>query len=183
MGADMRRGFVAVAAALVAVVGCGAEDDEDVIIDYGPATTPYSGPLHIETEKVKEDTPEAMLLASGAAGRALECNGEISRGGAPDGWGEGRRRQDTEDGLRLYFRMFEPGGVASRFRVEREETDRVLYSHRVDGRTKTAVVIAKDQEGRPVEALTLETDEVPSRGRSASARFANEPVGLRRCQA
>lgn len=145
----MRRGFVAAAAVLVAVVGCGAEGDEDVIIDYGPATTPYSGPLHIESEKVKGDTPEAVLLASGAAGRALECNGKIRRGGAPDGWGRGDGGKTPEDGLRLYFRMFEPGGVASRFRVEREENDRVLYSHRVDGRTKTAVVVAKDQEGRP----------------------------------
>ncbi|WP_033307478.1 hypothetical protein RFN58_04640 [Streptomyces iakyrus] len=145
----MRRWLVAVVAALVAVVGCGAEDDEDVIIDYGPAETPYSGPLHIETEEVSGDTPEAMLLASGAAGRALECNGEISRGGAPDGWGRGDGGKTPEDGLRLYFRMFEPGGIPSQFVVEREETDRVLYSHRVDGRTKTAVVVAKDQEGRP----------------------------------
>ncbi|WP_060888727.1 hypothetical protein [Streptomyces scabiei] len=145
----MRRGLVAVAAALVAVVGCGAEDDGDVIIDYGPAVTPYSGPLHIETEKVNGDTPDAMLLASGGAGRALECKGEISRGGAPDGWGRGDGGRTPEDGLRLYFRLFEPGGLPSKFRVEREETDRVLYSHRVDGRTKTAVVVAKDQEGRP----------------------------------
>ncbi|MFI2629571.1 hypothetical protein ACH5A2_04150 [Streptomyces collinus] len=145
----MRRGLVAVAAALVAVVGCGAEDDGDVIIDYEPAVTPYSGPLHIETEKVNEDTPEAMLLASGAAGRALECNGEMSRGGAPDGWGRGDGGRTPEDGLRLYFRMFEPGGILPKFKVEREETDRVLYTHRVHGRTKAAVVVAKDQEGRP----------------------------------
>jgi hypothetical protein len=83
----MRGGPFAVAAALVAVVGCG-EDDGGVIIGYGPATTPYSGPLHVETDEVDEDTPEAMLLASDAAGRALECDGDISRGPSPDGWGE-----------------------------------------------------------------------------------------------
>ncbi|MFF4585203.1 hypothetical protein [Streptomyces sp. NPDC001388] len=145
----MRGGLVAVTAALAAVVGCGAGDDGDLIIDYGPAATPYSGPLHLATEEVDEDTPEAMLLASGAAGRALECDGEISWGGGPDGWGRGDGGATPEDGLRLYFHMFEPGGPRSEFRVEREETDRVLYSYDVDGRTKVAVVVAKDQKDRP----------------------------------
>ncbi|MFF5189275.1 hypothetical protein ACFY30_36820 [Streptomyces sp. NPDC000345] len=145
----MRRGLVAVTAALATVVGCGAADDGDLIVDYGPAATPYSGPLHLATEEVDEDTPEAVLLASGAAGRALECDGEISWGGGPDGWGRGDGGETPEDGLRLYFHMFEPGGPRSKFRVEREETDRVLYSYDVDGRTKVAVVVAKDQEDRP----------------------------------
>ncbi|MFI7498368.1 hypothetical protein ACIBVL_07570 [Streptomyces sp. NPDC049687] len=145
----MRRGLVAVTAALVAAVGCGTEDDEDLIIDYWPAVTPYSGPLDIPTRQTDEDTPEAMLLASGAAGRALECDGEIFRGGGPDGWGRGDGGDTPEQGLRLYFDMFEPTGPRTGFRVEREEADRVLYSYDVGGRTKVAVVVAKDQEDRP----------------------------------
>ncbi|MFJ8106129.1 hypothetical protein [Streptomyces sp. NPDC096132] len=145
----MRRGLVATAAVLMAVVGCGAEDDEDLIIDYGPAVSPYSGPLHIPVQEVDESTPEAMLLSSGAAGRALECDGEIAWGGGPDGWSESDGGDSPEDGLRLYFDMFEPTGPRSGFRVEREEADRVLYSYDVDGRTKVAVVVAKDQKDRP----------------------------------
>ncbi|WP_327319880.1 hypothetical protein [Streptomyces sp. NBC_01235] len=145
----MRRGLVAVTAALLAAAGCGAEDDRDVIVDGAPAATPYSGPLNIPTRQLDEDTPEATLIASGAAGRALECEGEISWGGGPDGWSEHDGGDTPEDGLRLYFDMFEPSGPRSGFRVEREETDRVLYSYDVGGRTKVAVVVAKDQKNRP----------------------------------
>ncbi|MER6960008.1 hypothetical protein [Streptomyces sp. NPDC000618] len=148
----MRKGFVAVAlTALVTAVGCGAGEggEEDVIIDYGPAATPYSGPLHIATEELDEDTPQALLLASGAAGRALECDGEISWGGGPDGWSKRDGGDTPEDGLRLYFDLFERPAPHSGFRVEREESDRVLYSYDVGGRTKVAVVVAKDQKDRP----------------------------------
>ncbi|MER5428217.1 hypothetical protein [Streptomyces sp. NPDC002588] len=145
----MRGGIVVVTAALMAAVGCGADDDGDAIIDYGPAVTPYSGSLHIPTKAVDEDTPQALLLASGAAGRALECDGEIFSGGGPDGWGEGEGGDTPEEGLRLFFDMFDPEVPRSGYRVEREETDRVLYSYDVDGRTKVAVVVAKDQRDRP----------------------------------
>lgn len=115
---------------------------------HTPAT-PYDGPLDIATKELDESTPQALLIASGAAGRALECDGEISWGGGPDGWSERDGGDTPQDGLRLYFDLFEPTGPHSGFRVEREETDRVLYSYDVAGRTKVAVVVARDQKDRP----------------------------------
>ncbi|OQR63981.1 hypothetical protein B6E66_11185 [Streptomyces maremycinicus] len=148
----MRGRLVMVTAVLVAAVGCGAGGDGgegDLVIDHNPAATPYSGPLLLATEETDEDTPQALLLASGAAGRALECDGEISWGGGPDGWSERDGGDTPEAGLRLWFDLFEPTGPRSGFRAEREEADRVLYSYDVDGRTKIAVVVARDQKGRP----------------------------------
>ncbi|MCX4767030.1 hypothetical protein OG562_39920 [Streptomyces sp. NBC_01275] len=145
----MRRGFVAVLAALVAAVGCGAEGGEGVVVEGTPPATPYSGPLNVPTRELDENTPEALLVGSGAAGRALECAGEIFEGGGPDGWSRGDGGDSPEQGLRVYFDMFDPSGPRSGYRVERRETDRVLYSFDVGGRTKVAVVVAKDQENRP----------------------------------
>lgn len=147
-GADVRRGLVVVTAAPVAAVGCG-DGGEGMIIEDSPVASPYSGPLHIATKQVDEDTQAAMLLASGAAGRALECDGEIAWGSGPDGWSERDGGDTPEEGLKLYFHMFEPSGPRSGFRAEREESDRVLYSYDVGGRTKVAVVVAKDQKNRP----------------------------------
>lgn len=145
----MRRAPVVVTVTLMAAVGCGAGERADVVVEGTPPPTPYAGPLDIATRALDEDTAQALLTASGAAGRALECDGEISWGGGPDGWGKGDGGDSPEDGLRLYFEMFEPAGPRSGFRAEREESDRVLYSYDVDGRTKVAVVVARDQKDRP----------------------------------
>ncbi|OQD53234.1 hypothetical protein BM536_029435 [Streptomyces phaeoluteigriseus] len=145
----MRRGFVAVTV-LTAVVagGCGAEG-RDVVVEGTPPATPYSGPLDIPVEDVDESTRGALLATTGAAGRALECDGEIFGGNGPDGWGSGDGGDTPEDGLRLYFDLFTPEVPRSGYRVERRGTDRVLYSFDVGGRTKVAVVVAHDQQDRP----------------------------------
>ena len=153
-GAGVRRGFAAVLVAMVAAVGCGAGDGEDPVVEGTPPATPYSGPLDIATTSEEEradgdTTAQALLAASGAAGRALECDGEISWGAGPDGWGRSDGGDTPQDGLRLFFEMFEPAVPRSGYRVEREEADRVLYSFDVGGRTKVAVVVARDQEDRP----------------------------------
>ena len=152
-GAKVRRGIVAVLVAVTAAVGCGPGDREDVVVEGTPPATPYSGPLDIATtseeESAGDDTPQGMLAASGAAGRALECDGEISWGGGPDGWSRSDGGDTPEDGLRLFFDMFEPAVPRSGYRAERTEADRVLYSFDVGGRTKVAVVVAKDQKDRP----------------------------------
>ncbi|MET8164271.1 hypothetical protein ABZT34_08435 [Streptomyces sp. NPDC005329] len=146
----MRARFVASGLLVVlAAVGCGAGGREDVTVEGTPPATPYAGPLDIVTKELDESTPEALRSASGAAGRALECDGEIFWGVGPDGWSERDGGDTPEEGLRLWFDMFEPTGPHSGFRVEREEADRVLYSYDVDGRTKVAVVVARDQEERP----------------------------------
>ncbi|MET7654640.1 MULTISPECIES: hypothetical protein [unclassified Streptomyces] len=146
----MRGRFVASGLLVVlAAVGCGAEDEKDVVVEGTPPATPYGGPLDIATKELDESTPRALRIASGAAGRALECDGEISWGAGPDGWSERDGGDTPEGGLRLYFDVFEPAGPRSGFRVERREPDRVLYSYDVDGRTKVAIVVARDQKDRP----------------------------------
>ncbi|MFJ9561015.1 hypothetical protein ACIRQQ_13365 [Streptomyces fuscichromogenes] len=144
----MRRGPAAVAV-LVAAVGCGGADGPAVVIEGTPPATPYHGPLDIAAKEADGSTPQAMRTASGAAGRALECDGEIYWGGGPDGWSGSDGGDSPEDGLRLFFRMFDPEVPRNGYRVERREADRVLYSYDVGGRTKVAVVVAEDQPGRP----------------------------------
>ncbi|WP_340374258.1 hypothetical protein U5640_03090 [Streptomyces sp. SS7] len=145
----MRRGLVAVTAALVAAVGCGAGERSDLVVEGTPPTTPYTGRLDLATRTLDTHTPQALPAESGAAGRALECDGQISDGGGPDGWSSGDGGDTPEDGLRLFFDMFQPQVPHSGYRVEREADGRVLYSYDVGGRTKVAVVVAEDQQGRP----------------------------------
>ncbi|MFD4505241.1 hypothetical protein [Streptomyces sp. NPDC058457] len=146
----MRRGLAAATVLVASVaVGCDGAGGPDVVVEGTPPATPYRGPLDIPTKEVDESTPQAMRTASGAAGRALECDGEIYWGTGPDGWSESDGGDSPEAGLRLFFDMFEPEVPRSGYRVERREADRVLYSYDVQGRTKVAVVVAKDQKGRP----------------------------------
>ncbi|MFC9288668.1 hypothetical protein [Streptomyces sp. NPDC057052] len=146
----MRAGLVAVAVAVLAAVtaGCGAEGEDLVVAGTAPAT-PYGGPLDVPTREEDGSTARALLAVTGAAGRALECEGEIFEGNGPDGWSRGDGGATPEDGLRLYFTLLAPEVPRSGYRVERREGERVLYSLDVGGRTKVAVVVAHDQKGRP----------------------------------
>ncbi|MFG2122897.1 hypothetical protein [Streptomyces sp. NPDC048710] len=146
----MRRGLVAVAVlAAVTAVGCDDGTGVRVVVNGTPPATPYSGPLDVPTKAVDDDSPRSLRLASGAAGRALQCDGEIFEGGGPDGWDRSDGGGTPEEGLKLYFDMFQPMQPDHGYRVERQEPGRVLYSFDVKGRTKVAVVVAKDQKGRP----------------------------------
>ncbi|WP_371554611.1 hypothetical protein OG416_03705 [Streptomyces longwoodensis] len=152
----MRTGAVAVAVVVVAAVlaagttGCGAGGNgPDVVVDGTPPATPYDGPLLVPTREVDGHTARDLLLASGAAGRALECDGPVFAGSGPDGWSRRDGGDTPEDGLRLYFDRDAPELPRHGYRVERREAGRVLYSYDVAGRTKVAVVVAEDQEHRP----------------------------------
>lgn len=59
------------------------------------------------------------------------------------------RRVHPEEGLNAYFDIYQPEEPDYGYRVERREGDRVLFSFDVRGRTKVAVVVAKDQPHRP----------------------------------
>ncbi|MGW1030361.1 hypothetical protein ACWD4J_43135 [Streptomyces sp. NPDC002577] len=133
----------------VTVVACDEGGGPDIVVEGTPPATPYSGPLYVPTKFLDEDTPQAVRTASGAAGRALQCDGEIYDGGGPDGWSKHDGGSSPEEGLRLYFDMFQPELPPYGYRVERRESDRVLYSFDVGGRTKVAIVVAKDQKNRP----------------------------------
>ncbi|GGW46198.1 hypothetical protein GCM10010503_23610 [Streptomyces lucensis JCM 4490] len=133
----------------VAVAGCDDGDRPDLVLKGTPPATPYSGPLHLPTRNVDGGGPRALRLAAGAAGRALECDGEIFDGAGPDRWNASDGGDTPEEGLALYFDMSQPELPGHGYRVERREADRVLYSYDVGGRTKVAVVVAKDQKDRP----------------------------------
>ncbi|MEV7983368.1 hypothetical protein [Streptomyces sp. NPDC086519] len=146
----MRRGLAAATVLVAAaVVGCDGVGGPHVVVKGTPPATPYRGPLDIPAEETEASTPQALRTASGAAGRALECDGEIHWGIGPDGWSEDDGGGSPEDGLRLFFDMFDPQVPRSGYRVERREAGRVLYSYDVGGRTKVAVVVARDQKDRP----------------------------------
>ncbi|MEU9479035.1 hypothetical protein [Streptomyces sp. NPDC048191] len=146
----MRRGLVAVAVlTTVAVAGCEEGPRPDLVVKGTSPASPYGGPLHVHTEEPDDSGPRALRLASGAAGRALECDGEIFDGAGPDGWSFGDGGDTPEAGLRLFFDMVQPDLPDHGWRVERRSADRVLYSYDVGGRTKAAVVVAKDQKDRP----------------------------------
>ncbi|WP_128435834.1 hypothetical protein [Streptomyces cyaneus] len=144
----MRRGLVVVAVlAATAVAGCGTE--EDLVVAGTAPAAPYDGPLYVPVRSLDEDGPRATRIESGAAGRALECDGEIYSGGRSEPWSEGDGGSTPEDGLGAYFEIEQPDVPRSGYRVEREENGRVLFSYDVDGRTKVAVVVAEDRKDRP----------------------------------
>jgi hypothetical protein len=148
----MRRGFVALTALVaVAGVGCGTETEGDMVVEgASPPPSPYSGPLYIpgrDWDEERDDRSE--LIDTGAAARALECDWEIYSAGGSEPWSEGDGGETPEDGLKAYFEIEQPDGPREGFRVEREEGGRVLYSYDVDGRTKMAVIVAKDRKNRP----------------------------------
>ncbi|WP_329263326.1 hypothetical protein OG223_47505 [Streptomyces sp. NBC_01478] len=135
----MRRGLAGVAV-LVAVTACGTEEGGDVVVAGTPPATPYGGPLYVPATDSDE---------SGAAGRALECDGTMYSGGGAETWSKGDGGRTPEGGLRTYFDIEQPDVPRTGYRVERRSDGRVLFSYDVDGRTKVAVVVAKDGKDRP----------------------------------
>ncbi|GLF95057.1 hypothetical protein [Streptomyces yaizuensis] len=163
----MRKGLIGTLAAALAVTtavaGCGGGGGEGdgggtdsaargPVIEGTPPAKAYDGPLDVpgkETDGGDEDDPRRLRDASGSAGRALECDGEMYGGGNSDPWSEGDGGSSPEEGLRAYFDIEQPDVPRSGYRVEREEGGRVLYSFDVGGETKVAVVVAEDRPGRP----------------------------------
>jgi hypothetical protein len=143
-------GLVSVLLAIAAsAVGCGQEGHGSLVVAGEPPATPYSGPLRVPYKDIDEDGPEDVKTEAGAAGMALECEGDIYSGGFSDPWSKGDGGATPEEGLKAYFDMEQAALPEYGYRVERKEAERVLYSFDVDGRTKVAVIVAKDQPRRP----------------------------------
>ncbi|MEU0052347.1 hypothetical protein [Streptomyces sp. NPDC006309] len=120
-----------------------------LVVKGTPPASPYNGPLYVPTRNTDGTGPRALRLASGAAGRALECDGEIFEGSGPDAWSTADGGATPREGLARYLDVAEPQDPDSGYRVERRSADRVLYSFDVAGGTKVAVVVARDQRDRP----------------------------------
>ncbi|MFE6487644.1 hypothetical protein ACFVGN_32575 [Streptomyces sp. NPDC057757] len=148
----MRGRIVATVAVLglgLAAVGCGDEVRDDLVMSGTPPVSPYAGPLDLPFRESADGSEREAEESSGAAGRALECDGEIYSGGGGDGWTEGEGGSTPEEGLNAFFDMQQPELPDRGYRIESEQADRVLFSYDVGGRTKVAVVVAKDQPHRP----------------------------------
>ncbi|MET7289533.1 hypothetical protein [Streptomyces sp. NPDC005573] len=152
----MRRTWAGTAALVVTAAmtaattaGCDGGSGAPLVVEGTAPAVPYSGPLDVPARETDGRGAAALHLASGAAGRALECDGPIFEGGGPDGWNESDGGGSPEEGLRLFFDMYEPSLPDHGYRVERRAAGRVLYSFDVGGRTKVAVVVAEDQKDRP----------------------------------
>lgn len=142
---------MAVVAVLLAVgaTACGGRSEPLVVGGHAPAA-PYRGPLHVPHQDTHgKDAAASLRAASGAAGLALECAGDLYSGAGSDPWSPGDGGKTPQDGLRAYFDMEQPGVPHYGYRVERQDAQRVLYSFDVGGRTKVAVIVAKDQPQRP----------------------------------
>ncbi|GAB2576398.1 hypothetical protein GCM10027168_06770 [Streptomyces capparidis] len=153
-----RGGGLAAVLVAAAVAGCGGDGGQvpaDLVTSGSPPPTPYRGPLHVpvaepaDDEEADSEEPEAIMARAGAAGLALECDGDVYSGGGGDRWSEGDGGDTPEEGLLAWFDIEQPGLPESGYRVERREPDRVLFSLDVAGETKVAVVVAKDQPHRP----------------------------------
>jgi hypothetical protein len=132
---DRRDGHLALAA-LVALpltpVAYDALDDpyRGLVVDMPAPAPPYAGPLR-----------PATPAAPGGAGRALECDDPAAAHASDPGF----ERAESPRAALLATARNELFGLPRRgYRVERADVDRVLYSLDVAGRTRVAVVVARD---------------------------------------
>lgn len=148
-------GMVLALGLAVAAAGCGTEDGAagSLVVEGEAPAAPYDGPLYLpsapEWDGEGEPGPEEMMAMAGAAGRALECDGDIYLGGRSDPWPLDDGGATPAEGLAWHWSVNGEEPPSYGFRIEREEKNRVLFSHDVDGRTKEAVIVAKDREDRP----------------------------------
>lgn len=150
----MRHILVAVATLLL-LAGCGSSS---VVAEGGPVSSPYDGPMDLPVDHSDMAT---VAERSGAAGRALECDGRPYDGGGADyDSGLASVQGSAEGALENLFEQDFLGRQlpADGYRVEREDNGRVLFSYDVGEQTKIAFVAADsvrdydDDEGWGVEA-------------------------------
>jgi hypothetical protein len=126
-------------------------------VDGEPVASPYSEPMTLPLDSADEAT---VMEKSGAAGRALECDGEPYEGGGAFYDTGLATVQDTAQGALENYLSEDLGVVLPEvgYRVEREDDGRVLLSYDVDQRTKIAFIVAdavrdfEDRTGWGVES-------------------------------
>lgn len=145
------RFVVAVAVLWIGVFAAGCADpvvERPDDIRGERVADPYDGPLHLPSVNPVHKDP---LVASGAAGMALECSGEVYQGGYGKYTGVSGRHGSPMAALRV-FRVSWDMLPERGYRVEREDGERILYSYDVNGRTKIAVIVVKQDARWRVEA-------------------------------
>ncbi len=124
-------------ASMAVVAGCGS----DAVVTRLEVSSPYEGPLHVD---VHNSDAASVQKRSGAAARALECDGRPYNGGSGDYDGGLASAQDTaEEALRNWLDEDFVGAIPDGgYNVEREDGGRTLFSYDVDGRSKVTVIAA-----------------------------------------
>ena len=104
--------------------------------------SPYSGPMSLPVDHGDE---ASVLARSGAAGRAVECDGDPYNGGGADyDSGLASVQDSAEESLENFLTEegWEGQLPSEGYRVEREDDGRTLLSYDVAGRTKVAFIAA-----------------------------------------
>src|SRR5687767_5160411 len=133
----MRTRLVPVLLLLPGLAACGQPVTVDSTVDR-----PYDGPMYVEPDFSDR---AAALERSGAAGRALECEGQPYEGGGGD-YVDGVLETVKSDARESLENNQNEAGLLDvprdGFVVERVDADRVLFSFDVDERTKVAFIAA-----------------------------------------
>lgn len=161
----MRQAVVVMAAAGL-LAGCGSST---VVSAGDPVASPYTGPMSVPVE----DADAASIAErSGAAARALECDGDPYSGGSGDY--DGGLESVGNDATEALDDYLEAQGLAVQlptegYRIERAEAGRVLLSYDVNERTKVAFIAAdgirdyNDEQGWGIETwASCDPAELPA---------------------
>ncbi|WP_329126219.1 hypothetical protein [Streptomyces sp. NBC_01465] len=146
-----RRIWGVLMAGVAATAGCGGGNSlpvtDGLVVKGSAPPSPYAGPLRLKATAQRDDDP---FGGAGAALQALECTGKPYLGGPGEGeWGEGDGGETAAQALQLFLRDDFGTLPESGYRVEHHDATRVLYSFDTGGRTRVAVIVAKDLPHRP----------------------------------
>ncbi|MEV6109350.1 hypothetical protein AB0M28_32260 [Streptomyces sp. NPDC051940] len=148
-------GAVVLCTVALAAAGCGEPDAERPSLTGGGVSVGASGPQGYDgplwTEMAEDGPDSDPKVLGGAATRALECDGPPYFGGndVGDGWGSPAGGRSAEEGLRRFLGEAYNAVPTSGYRVEKEEGGRTLFAvGDAEGRTKAAVIVAKDRPKR-----------------------------------
>ncbi len=124
---------------LVVVAGLWGCGRQDVARPAGPSDGAplYTGPLHVGPDEARNDTERE----TGAAGRIVECATRVVGNFRPGRYEGGETGPTPETGLATGLDEGFVSGPQQGYLLERQEGDRALFTYRVDGVVKMAVVL------------------------------------------
>jgi hypothetical protein len=140
-GASMRTRIAPLLLLLPMLSACGQASD---IAVESTVDRPYDGPMHVKPDYSDRATAQER---SGAAGRALECDGEPYDGGSGDYFDGGLVTVQPDAREALEDHQDQAGLLTvprDGFVVERVDDGRVLFSYDVGEKTKVAYIAADD---------------------------------------
>lgn len=129
--------LVAALTALVLVTSCGRGQQTAAEAQPNPG---YAGPMTLQPDFSDDAT---AVERAGAAGLALQCGGALVADGGGGDYIDGGAEYvalSPERALEIYVRRGNFTGPDGPFVIERRESDRVLFSYRVEGKSKATLL-------------------------------------------